>query len=198
MEEVSKEGGRTVLFVSHNMIAIQNLCNDIILMNKGNLVFHGDRAKGMILYEKLNRDYGNVASVNEDETFIKFNFSAKNEVNPESIDAHQKIKFEVGVHSKKNFGKSWINIVIDDNEGSTVGHIRNDWYDFPVEINLGVHKFEIEIDGAMLTPGIYNVWTRVVLSEEMKIIDSIPLMFEVKGNHLYGNINYKTNWRKLK
>jgi lipopolysaccharide transport system ATP-binding protein len=197
MEEVSKEGGRTVLFVSHNMIAIQNLCNDIILMNKGNLVFHGDRAKGMILYEKLNRDFGNVESANENETFIKFNFSAKNEINPESIDAHQKIKFEVVVNSKQDFGKSWINIVIDDNEGRTVGHIRNDWYDFPVEINLGEHKFEIEIEGAMLTPGIYNVWTRVVLSEEMEIIDSIPLMFEVMGNHLYGNINYKTNWRKL-
>lgn len=34
MDEVSK-GGRTVLFVSHNMIAVQNLCQNSILLKKG-------------------------------------------------------------------------------------------------------------------------------------------------------------------
>lgn len=35
MEEVSKGQGRTVLFVSHNMAAIQNLCENAILMDSG-------------------------------------------------------------------------------------------------------------------------------------------------------------------
>ena len=35
MEEVSKGGGRTVLFVSHNMGAINSLCNIAILLNNG-------------------------------------------------------------------------------------------------------------------------------------------------------------------
>jgi len=35
MQEVSKEEGRTVLFVSHNMAAITKLCNKGILLNKG-------------------------------------------------------------------------------------------------------------------------------------------------------------------
>jgi lipopolysaccharide transport system ATP-binding protein len=197
MEEVSKEGGRTVLFVSHNMIAIQNLCNDIILMNKGSIVFHGDRAKGMILYEKLNKETGKGINLNLDETHISFSFHCENSNNPESINSHSKIVFDVEINSKKNYGKSWINIVIDDNEGKTVGHIRNDWYNYSIYVNEGHHKFEIEIDGIMLTPGVYNIWTRVVLSEEVLIFDSNPLMVEVRGIHLFGNINYKTQWKKL-
>lgn len=35
------EGGRTVLFVSHNMAAVQRLCTSAILLERGRLVFRG-------------------------------------------------------------------------------------------------------------------------------------------------------------
>jgi lipopolysaccharide transport system ATP-binding protein len=41
MKEVAGDG-RTVLFVSHNMDAVQRLCNRGILLNKGKLVLEGD------------------------------------------------------------------------------------------------------------------------------------------------------------
>ena len=37
MEEVTKQEGRTILFVSHNMDAIQNLCQRCILLNNGKI-----------------------------------------------------------------------------------------------------------------------------------------------------------------
>jgi lipopolysaccharide transport system ATP-binding protein len=37
MEDVSKNHGRTVLFVSHNLITIQNLCSRSILLNNGGI-----------------------------------------------------------------------------------------------------------------------------------------------------------------
>ena len=41
MKEVSKQG-RTVLFVSHNMTAIQNLCKKAILLKTGKIVYSGN------------------------------------------------------------------------------------------------------------------------------------------------------------
>ncbi|MBK6815309.1 MAG: ATP-binding cassette domain-containing protein [Saprospiraceae bacterium] len=41
MEDVSKNEGRTVIFVSHNMGAITNLCNKGILLNKGSITSIG-------------------------------------------------------------------------------------------------------------------------------------------------------------
>lgn len=41
MEEVSKSGGRTVLFVSHNMQAVQKLCRKGVLLSKGELKAYG-------------------------------------------------------------------------------------------------------------------------------------------------------------
>ena len=41
MQDVSKEEGRTVLFVSHNMETIKNLCARSILIEKGKVIFDG-------------------------------------------------------------------------------------------------------------------------------------------------------------
>ena len=41
MGEVSKSDGRTVLFVSHNMAAVANLCNKVIFMRNGELNSYG-------------------------------------------------------------------------------------------------------------------------------------------------------------
>ncbi len=51
MKEVSM-GGRTVLFVSHNMAAIQNLCNTAIYLKHGQLVTQGPTAEVINTYLK--------------------------------------------------------------------------------------------------------------------------------------------------
>ena len=41
MEDVSTKEGRTVILVSHQMPAIQNLCTRCILMDQGQLIMEG-------------------------------------------------------------------------------------------------------------------------------------------------------------
>lgn len=41
MEDVSKKDGRTIIFVSHNMLAIENLCNSAIVLTNGNISKQG-------------------------------------------------------------------------------------------------------------------------------------------------------------
>jgi len=42
MEEVSKQDGRTILFVSHNMGALQSLCNKALYLSNGKLLCSGN------------------------------------------------------------------------------------------------------------------------------------------------------------
>jgi lipopolysaccharide transport system ATP-binding protein len=53
MEDVSKNEGRTVIFVSHNMAAIQTLTNKGIVLNSGNLTYFGDIANAIQNYSNL-------------------------------------------------------------------------------------------------------------------------------------------------
>uniref|UniRef100_A0AAU6WS61 ABC transporter ATP-binding protein n=1 Tax=Chryseobacterium endophyticum TaxID=1854762 RepID=A0AAU6WS61_9FLAO len=52
MGDVTKGQGRTVLFVSHNMAAINELCNNAILLDKGTVLMQGDKDKCIIEYQK--------------------------------------------------------------------------------------------------------------------------------------------------
>jgi lipopolysaccharide transport system ATP-binding protein len=57
MSEVS-HSGRTVLFVSHNMAAVENLCQRGIVLRKGNMVFDGASKDAVQYY--LNHAAGNL------------------------------------------------------------------------------------------------------------------------------------------
>lgn len=49
MSEVS-QGGRTVLFVSHNMAAVESLCHRAIVLNQGRIVFSGTAKEAVKYY----------------------------------------------------------------------------------------------------------------------------------------------------
>lgn len=50
MGDVSKGEGKTILFVSHNMAAIKNLCNNVIILNQGKVSYNGNIDKGIRSY----------------------------------------------------------------------------------------------------------------------------------------------------
>jgi len=50
MEDVAR-GGRTVLFVSHNLGAVRSLCSHVILLERGGMTFHGRTEEGLNHYE---------------------------------------------------------------------------------------------------------------------------------------------------
>jgi lipopolysaccharide transport system ATP-binding protein len=50
IQDVSRNSGRTVLFVSHNASAIQRLCSRVILLESGKIAFDGDTFSGIARY----------------------------------------------------------------------------------------------------------------------------------------------------
>lgn len=50
MREVAENEGRTVLYVSHNMNTIRQLCNRCIVLQKGEVVFNGDVEEAIQIY----------------------------------------------------------------------------------------------------------------------------------------------------
>ena len=50
MQDVSKGEGRTVLFVSHNMISVKNLCNKAIVLENGSIQYSNSSEKAIGFY----------------------------------------------------------------------------------------------------------------------------------------------------
>lgn len=50
MQDVSRNDGRTILFVSHNMASIQKLCTKIVMISEGSISFNGNVKEGIQHY----------------------------------------------------------------------------------------------------------------------------------------------------
>ncbi|TXB63792.1 ABC transporter ATP-binding protein [Phaeodactylibacter luteus] len=57
MQDISKGGGRTVLFVSHNMASVQKLCERSILLEYGKIVLRGHTNEVVNQYLKRSEGY---------------------------------------------------------------------------------------------------------------------------------------------
>ena len=50
MQDISKGEGRTVLFVSHNMAAVESLCSRVMVLEYGKLAYQGSTNESIAYY----------------------------------------------------------------------------------------------------------------------------------------------------
>lgn len=55
MNQVSKDEGRTILYVSHNMETIRQLCTRCVVLNHGQVIFNGDVEEAINIYLNVAR-----------------------------------------------------------------------------------------------------------------------------------------------
>ena len=106
MKDVSVNDGRTVLFVSHNMAAVKQLCDRGVVMQHGSTTFEGTQLEAVNFYQSssdTNSYFEHVGPVdsapgNENIRLLKF------EVNPlqgDMLSISSGVVFEVKFYSKK-------------------------------------------------------------------------------------------------
>lgn len=83
MNDVSQKDGRTILYVSHNMNTIRQLCEKCIVLDHGKVIFEGKVEDGIALYlssgkrsDDLKVDYvKNPSQRNEGGNIIRFEYA---------------------------------------------------------------------------------------------------------------------------
>ena len=74
MKHISREGGRTVLFVSHNLKSIKSLCSKAILLKNGMLDFYGSTSETIDKYLELDIKKNNFLEKETGNEKFKFNY----------------------------------------------------------------------------------------------------------------------------
>jgi lipopolysaccharide transport system ATP-binding protein len=63
MQSVSEKDGRTVLFVSHNMQAVRQMCQRVIFLQQGKIAYSGDPHQAISAYLGKGQDAASQASI---------------------------------------------------------------------------------------------------------------------------------------
>ncbi|MCC8425719.1 polysaccharide ABC transporter ATP-binding protein [Mucilaginibacter sp. UR6-11] len=159
MGDVSKGEGRTVLFVSHNMGSIRQLCTSAMLLNNGQLIKQGSVDETLSLYLKSNIINGGLetckqqGSITNNIRFVEFSINGiinKEAVfSPsESLAVHVKYTCLIGLPKFRvsvNFYKDGVLLFTIHNKS------------WPTQLIAGNYADNFLIPANLLRPGNYTI-----------------------------------------
>ena len=199
MKDVSRNDGRTILFVSHNLPSLKAICERGILLDNGQVV--GDGAIHEIIEQYTQAQLTDTRMVDQVHYFseniqihrLEINGSAQSLFHLEGRKLHIKVEmslkvetpYELDVHIKSDdfFMASYANFV--KNEPT---HLKAGDYEMNYEIDLPELKFgKYKIDLYFTEP--YVSWMAVLLNS---------IHFEVINNELSTFLTRPTlNWGRV-
>lgn len=211
MEQVSKQHGRTILFVSHNMNQLKHLCNTALLLDKGEITFYGKPDAVIKKYSESIYTNNNYYWCNDqpENDFSITEVGLKNRNNPVSapVKINDSIFLEVSLKAKQNINNSLIAIRFTNQENIPVYTTTSADYDLCyMNIPAGIHTFRIPVPIDLFLPGLYSIivsWNRPNIEEFDKIED---IQIDIEDDRYPGDllndgrlgiINKTVRWEKI-
>jgi lipopolysaccharide transport system ATP-binding protein len=162
MQEVSKTNGRTIVFVSHNMQQLQQICDRLILLDHGRIIADGSTGDVINQYRKLvfqSNQYVWKADTGENE-FVVSKVCIKNNsgVVSDILDVHQENYLEITTRSSRKINNSLIAVRFTNDQNIPVYTTTNGdaELEFPI-MEAGEFTFRIPVPFHLFTPGFYQV-----------------------------------------
>jgi lipopolysaccharide transport system ATP-binding protein len=176
MQDVSRGQGRTVLFVSHNMASINQLCNKGVLIKNGTVNFTGsidqtierylysDSQKGIVLNNRTDR-YGDQSLFFTDIV----TYDSKNNI-VESVFTGDSIKIKIEFITKKNCKISEINLrlSIRDSYQQDIAVFNSNEFPTNYSMDTDATCCFIEIPKLLLKGGNYNFSLLAYYKDKLK------------------------------
>lgn len=192
MQDVSKQGGRTVLFVSHNMASIKSLCNRVMVLQNGSVNYYGDTESGIKKYLEYNKNkYSESLDSRKDRSGngkLRFNevriLNSLGGMPQTGLD----IVFNISFTLNCDADNLWFRlIVVDDNE--TVRFVCNNYHSSQpfIKVAQAVNQVKLVIPRMPLLDGKYYYHLQGVVNSE--IADEIEYAgdFHIEEGDYYGS-----------
>lgn len=170
MNEVSKEEGRTILYVSHNMNTIRQLCSRCVVLNKGSVIFDGDVEKGIDHYMgalqvsyQTEFDTQNTVRPNHVMGGIRINHISLTNKKINVYETREPIDVEFTYNAQADHANTRFMLIVFSKEGTRLGMTEST--DFV--LRKGEHRIRFTFEPMVLPDGDYYVELNIVERNSM-------------------------------
>ncbi|MCR5743692.1 MAG: ABC transporter ATP-binding protein [Lachnospiraceae bacterium] len=161
MAGASKDDGRTLLYVSHNMNTIRQLCDRCIVLDKGHILYDGDVEKAISIYmqnmseSRLSYDYRNyVRNCGSWEHKIAIDSLEVLERDNVVLKAGETLKFRISARALRDVPAMKLRLQVASIDGVVVGTAFSDR---DVSVREGVSfTAELKFSACGLSCGSYT------------------------------------------
>ena len=180
MGDISKGEGRTVLFVSHNMGAIQSLCNSALLLDKGGIIKCGEIEPVLEKYLLSNSK----VIINK----VKTEKYVLDITHKKIFDFFDNVEIELSIFSLNDFQEElFIDFAILNKLEEFVVHYRMNYDNKSLKIKKGMNKINFVIENPRLVLGEYT--TVIYIYDKMKnVLSWVENMSHFQISNLSNNL----------
>lgn len=156
MRDAAKKDGRTVLYVSHNMNTIRQLCDRCVVLEKGKVVFEGDVEKGIEVY--MNSESNSCVNIEFSENpkpswmmYQKIKLKKAEFIGKEAniFTAHESIKLRLEWENCVDVENLCLRVEVTTPEDYAIGtYVLCDFYSGKSK-EIGIVNLELDISGFM-------------------------------------------------
>jgi lipopolysaccharide transport system ATP-binding protein len=196
MEEVSRDAGRTIVFVSHNFQQLKSICNTGVWIDAGKLLAENERINDVIdkytNHTFSNRQYSwEVKSADNENRLTKIFFKNKNnDIITSPLKAGDKIYLEIGIHASETITGSLLSVRFTNSENVPIFTTSNgdESKHYPL-IKKGDHLYKIHLPVELFIPGQYSIIVAWIIPQ-IREIDSVKnvLYIDVEDEAYAGNV----------
>ena len=161
MGDAANSEGRTVLYVSHNMNTIRQLCRRCIVMDHGRIIFDGNTEEAIAIYMEndskmaLTIDCSGERSYKDIDGKIRFeNITFLNRADSPIYSQGERVQLKVGYKANTELHNFAFRIVIQTPDKVRVGMAMSGQI---LHTDPGTHSFHVEFPIDWLAPGKYNI-----------------------------------------
>jgi ABC-type polysaccharide/polyol phosphate transport system ATPase subunit len=152
--------GRTVLFVSHNLGAVRDLCGTSLVLDNGHLVFRGSASAGTAFYARSSGVLEISGPQSSGWRQVAVNGQSTGVVGIER-DQPLEISALLAVDDRIRRGHGYC--IIEDGAGRTVIHERVVLEGHHAAgLAAGVHRFALSVSALWLAAGAYTVYFKLI------------------------------------
>jgi lipopolysaccharide transport system ATP-binding protein len=155
MNEVTKKDGRTVLFVSHNLSAVQQLCQRSIWLQNGRLCQAGQTKNVIEQYLHAKEGVGKIIPHNNKDIFIS-DFCAYAD-DQGLIVPGAPCTFKMAVSAKATSSRLHFGIGINDRMGNRIVTPFTRYDSEGIALQSGLNEIHCRIESLPLKPGSYDL-----------------------------------------
>ena len=189
MSDVAGQG-RTVLFVSHNMDAVRQLCHSALWLERGHLLQIGPTADVIQAYlADTAQDRAGVAfPVMNEQYGIGLN-DVRLTLSPAGQGAHD-LRLSLEVLARQAIPRVGIGFELLTNMGARVAYLDERLTNFIFDMQPGINRFELECPAIdrLLAAGDYviNLWLTMANIDALVTLDRAAAL-QIPGTDLYGS-----------
>lgn len=198
MNDVSRTSGRTILYVSHNMNTIRQLCERCIVLDHGRVVFNGGVEEAIAVYmgmKAISQNRIELRNLPRTQSFLHHPVTMTVlEMLDSDINTREtgtKLRFRLGCTAEKEIKNAFLRTTINSADGTPVTMLTTD---HGIPLVPGQEKIiTFTLDTSRLVPGRYTITPVIYEVNEFGANVNLDHLMDVLAFQITPSLGFNNN-----